>query len=777
MGIRDYQRILFRRWKTFTISLVVVFSAVAFYTYRLKPIYEASTSLYIGETKGSQKFSELGISPQSSIDSEIAIMLARSNTEQVVKQLHLDWQITKKSKGLTVRLSEFSGSPGVTYQIELNGPDSFTVTDNLGSSLGTGHIGILFQQQNLKLLISELKGDRGDGFQLSLQPAHQIAAVIIRGIKAVELGSRTNIIQLSCTNNDPVLARDIVNNLAEIYLEQSVVVKAREASNSLEFLETQLKSVQADLDVAEDNLQAYKVSTGVSDLDAFAKDAFQTLLEADKKQKQLEFQKSELKVAIAEVTDSIATGKQYSPNASSTANHKQDSPIAAAGSASGDRLAEFYTRKELLLTRYTESHPQVRALQVQIKSELRRILEGYRAALKNLDVQEKLVKQQISVYEQNMKSLPEAEFKLARLLRHTKVTSDIYTYLLQRYQEARIIKASTTSNAHVVDPAITPQYPILPNKKKNILLGFLFGCMTGFGLVFLREYLDDNIKDSEMARRVLGAPVLAVIPAFPRNLNPDGKSDRAASLVAQHEPRSVIAEAFRSLRTSIHFSAVNKKKQIMLVTSTFPGEGKTTIIANLAVTLVQTGARVILLDCDLRRPALHELFGHGKVPGITEILAGDVTIQDALHDTGITGLDFLSSGTLPPNPSELLGSEEMERQLTILRESYDYILIDAPPVLAVTDAPLLTARCDMVLVVLQTERVPIKAAQFMGEMLVSVRAPIAGLVINDKSGNSLNRYGYYGNSYNGYGYGYGYGEEFDKDREHVSWWQKILRKR
>ncbi len=358
-------------------------------------------------------------------------------------------------------------------------------------------------------------------------------------------------------------------------------------------------------------------------------------------------------------------------------------------------------------------------------------------------------------------------------MRHTTVSAEVYTLLLQKREEARIAKASTISSINVIDPAITPATPLRPNKRKNLMLGLLVGLMLGAGLGFFQEYLDDTIKDAEGARREFSAPVLAIIPFIPHR-NGDSAEEHGLSLIAQREPKSSVAEAFRGLRTSLHFSAINREKKLLIFTSAFAGEGKTTIAANLAATLVQTGARTLLIDCDLRRPNLHEFFKHAKAPGLTEVLAGDASFESVLRDTGLAGLDFVSAGTTPPNPAELLGSGRMAELLLRLKGAYDHILLDAPPVLAVTDAPLLTIRCDMALIVMETERVPVKAGRRMAEMLANVSAPVAGVIVNDKSGRSLERYGYYRDGYYGYGY-YGSGYYSDEEPESRRKGPRLLR--
>jgi tyrosine-protein kinase Etk/Wzc len=281
-------------------------------------------------------------------------------------------------------------------------------------------------------------------------------------------------------------------------------------------------------------------------------------------------------------------------------------------------------------------------------------------------------------------------------------------------------------------------------------------------MVFFREYMDDTVKNPEQARRLLGLPLLTVIPFMEGQEAEKGM----ACLTTLTAPRSMGSESFRSLRTALHFSATGKERKVLLVTSSFPGEGKSTISANLGVTITQTGAKVLLIDCDLRRPSLHERFGHSKAPGLTEIIAGDVSIADVLHTTGIEGLHFISSGTIPPNPAELLGSVAMTKLLEESRQRYDQIILDAPPVLAVTDTPLLAASSDQIVVVLESSRVPSKAATRTREVLATAGRPVVGLVFNDRQ----NR----GEGYGAYGY-YGYGYSEGAGTEAVGWRQRVSR--
>jgi tyrosine-protein kinase Etk/Wzc len=772
--IFEYIAVIMRRWKTFILAFLAVFIVVALYTFMMKPIYEASATLHVKDDKGKGGLlGELALNTSNPVNAELEILKSRTNAEHVVKRLHLDWQVSKMSDGLSFRIIEFSSTAkDPVYDIRLNSEGIFKVKDNDGNLVGEGKSGSLIKGKDFILLLSDLKGEKGDRFTLSLLPFDQVVRGLRSGIKAVEVGRMTSVIQVSYTSTDPVLARDVVNTLVQSYLEQNISFKAEEASRTVNFVEDQIQGLRKELDNSEKDLQVYKSSAGVVSLDNEARELIQKISEMEKARADVTLQKKQIEFALDALKSSMRKGTIYSPAI------MRDDPLVASLAS---KLSELEVQKKALLNDYTENHPAVKTVQGQIEEIQRKIRSTYETHLNNLTKQQSNVNHELSLYEKRMRTLPEAERDLARLTRVSSVNAGIYTFLLQKHEEARIAKASTISNIDIVDQAIAPTHPVKPKKAQNLLLGLLFGCMLGIGLVFFQEYLDDTIKDAEEAKRVMGLPLLGVIPHINgRDPKQNVIVPNEKPLVTQSEPKSAVAESFRSLRTNLHFTAINKQKKIMLFTSTFQGEGKSVITANEAVVVSQTGARVLIIDCDLRRSSLHEKFGHSKTPGLSEILTGDVTFEKVKHNSGIPGLDLITAGTTPPNPSELLGSEAMRQLLLTQRENYDYILIDAPPVLAVTDAPVLATISDIVILVMEAGRVPVKAAQNMRETLTTLQASFAGLVINDKTGKGES-YGYYGSRYyrygRGYGYGYGYGYYSDaepKPQVKFNWLEELI---
>lgn len=754
----DYLNVLRRRSTVFIAVTLVVIVLTVLYTFLVTPVYEASGTLHVRDEKGKvDLLGDLGLGQGSPIESEIVILKSRTNAEEVVRRLHLDWQVTKRSPGLDFRILQFdSRAEEPVYRILLLDKANYIVADKDGNKIAQGVVGKLLRADGMELLLNEIHGQKGDHFLLRLLPFNRTVQRLRDALRASEVGKKTNIIQLAYRNADPQKARDVVNTLAEVFLEHSVTLKTQEASRSLRFISEQLKNVRTDLDASEKQLEDFKSTSGMVQLDTEAKSFIERLAESEKVQAAVSIRRRQLEFAIESLSAALARGETYAPAVMA------DDPVVAS---MAQKLAEYEVQRRALLVDYTAEHPLVQSLERQIREVQEKLLATYRSNLQDILQRQAGLKVELAGYDRQLRKLPEAERKLAHLTRQAKVNSDIYTFLLQKHEEARILRASTMSNIDVIDTAIAPDRPVTPNKRKNLLLGLVGGLMLGTGLAFFLEYMDDTVKDPDQIKRLLGLPTLVTIPFLDRK---SGKGEgRQQTLVSQFAPKAPAAEAFRSLRTSLHYSAINKEKRVLMVTSSFPGEGKTTVSANLAVTLAQTGGKVLLIGCDLRKPALHEFFDGHRTPGLTEVLAGDVDFEDAVNRDGAPGVDFLSSGIAPPNPAELLETENMAQLVAAARKGYDHVILDAPPMMAVTDAAVLSVLTDLTLVVYELGRNTLKETQLMSDQLAGIQAPLAGLVLNDKSSKGASYYGGYYGRYGRYG-GY-YGEDAAKTKKR--WWR------
>lgn len=333
------------------------------------------------------------------------------------------------------------------------------------------------------------------------------------------------------------------------------------------------------------------------------------------------------------------------------------------------------------------------------------------------------------------------------------LTTELATYQSQ-LDQLQTDASLAPSVVELVTPAVAPTAPSSPRPKLDALLGLVVGLALGVGGAFLIETLDDRIRDPAALEAAAGLPMLGVIPRVATWR--DRKSAYVSSIA---EPTSAASEAYRQLRTALQFAHLDQVRHVVQITSPSPGEGKSTTAVNLAVALAKGGGRVLLVDADLRRPRTHQFFGLDHNVGLTSVLAGDVPLEAAIHDTGVDGLSVITSGPVPPNPAELLSGTRMANLLERLKEASSVVVIDGPPVLPVTDAVALAARTDAVVLVAQAEKTHRKAVSRSVELLSQVGASITGVVFNAVPVNKRGGYRYGSGYYGRYGYGYGYGHQ------------------
>jgi len=356
--------------------------------------------------------------------------------------------------------------------------------------------------------------------------------------------------------------------------------------------------------------------------------------------------------------------------------------------------------------------------------------ERFSASKESLSQQMEELSSEIEQTQERIRQLQAASSRgsqeeIARLEDNLALYRDSYSSLLRSYEEIRVAEGKSLDTLVVWEPAVVPKGPVSPRTLLNTALAGTVGAMLAVGVVFLIEYLDDTIKTPDDAQRELALPTLGTISRIARV-----KSLRDSLITFKH-PRSSVSEAYRVLRTNIQFSTVGNPASALLVTSAAPLEGKTTTAANLAVVMAQAGKTVILVDTDLRRPALHDMFDLRREPGLTDLLVAErLRLNRLLIKTHIDGLRLLPSGTLPPNPAELLGSEGMKRLLAQLEEEAEVVILDSPPVLAVADASILASHSPGVLLVVDAGKTRSEACRQGKEALEKAGGRLLGVVLN-----------------------------------------------
>jgi len=435
------------------------------------------------------------------------------------------------------------------------------------------------------------------------------------------------------------------------------------------------------------------------------------------------------------------------------------------------------------VNQYGPNFPKVQRLQAQLKdldqliqkeqvNTLNRIEIDYREAKQR----ETLLTQALDQQKVETNEMAERMVEYNILKREAEANKTLYDGLMTKLKEVGISAALQSSNIRVVDPAMIPAYPSRPAKARNIALAFLVGLVGGIGLALMREYLDNTVKTRDDIETLARLPSLAVVPQFDgsstngsrkrllQGIAPNGHEKRI-ELVAQHLPKSQMSEAFRALRTSLLLSQPGRPPQVILVTSALPREGKTTAAANLAVTLAQLGDSTVLVDADLRKPGVGRLLnmGNGKYAGFSSYLAGVSSLDlVTVPHPDIPNLAAIPTGPLPPNPADLLSSHKLADAIAELRTKFKFVVIDSPPIMAATDAVILSVQTDGVLLVVRSGETPKEAFTRTRDLLISVKCHILGVVLNAVDSSAPDYY----YSYRYYPYSEGYGPQEASDVAH-----------
>jgi capsular exopolysaccharide synthesis family protein len=412
---------------------------------------------------------------------------------------------------------------------------------------------------------------------------------------------------------------------------------------------------------------------------------------------------------------------------------------------------------------------QIMELDEQIVRERKGIIAQLRSDYDEAKAHFDLLSQRLDQQKTASNTMSEKLVQYNILKREAEANKTLYDGLQTKLKEAGISVGLKSSNIRVVDPAMIPSTPARPAKARNIALGFLVGLVGGIGLALLREYLDNTVKTPDDVETLARLPSLAVVPAFGEGPNASRRTgflkttssngfDKRIELVAQHLPKSQVSEAFRALRTALLLSQPDRPPQVLLVTSALPREGKTTAAANLAVTLAQLGDKTVLVDGDLRKPGIGRLLnlGNGKYAGLSSYLAGVSTLDlVTVPHPSIPNLAAIPTGPLPPNPADLLSSHRLTEAIAELRTKYKFIVIDSPPIMAATDAVILSVQTDGVLLVVRSGETPKEAFTRARDLLISVKSHLLGVVLNAVDSSAPDYY----YSYRYYPYSYGYGPQ------------------
>lgn len=597
----------------------------------------------------------------------------------------------------------------------------------------------------------------------------------------------TNIVNIIARTPDPILSERVANITAETFRQWDFEQKNKRVDETRRFVEQEITKVKAELEEGEDRIRLYKERSGSVSLETQASEDFRMLTNSELTLAETENKLKEVNSILKHLREEgrLPTQEDLGRPGASPSSVFQNMKT---------RLNQLLVERDTLLLEFTEQHPNVKALNVKIEETIQQMLEQLEAENNTLQRKRKNLRKKIGELRERIGSYPEASLMLARLERNVKVNAATYQQLQTRYQDILIRSAQRVYDVQIIRPAIAPDRPInQPAVYAISFVGTFLGLLLGGVLAFVFEALDTSIGAIEDIESFLEVPVLGLVPYIISDEaiqklkeqwkdRPVEELERHALLTTHYDPRSTIAESFRALRTNIQYLNIEQGSKVFVVTSSNPEEGKTCVVANLAITFAQMGKRTLLVESDLRKPQLHRMFGLHREDGLTdvilddrpweemtksiaELLLGTFHLDDILMTPGMDNLHIITCGSMPLNPSEILLSDRMNDFLKDVRESYDFIFFDVPPVIPVSDAAILGSRVDGVIFVYEVGKVgraALKRAKFLIE---NVKGKVVGIVMNKIKAevshdyHDLEYYRYYGSKY-----AYGVEEEGKKAR-------------
>jgi len=582
------------------------------------------------------------------------------------------------------------------------------------------------------------------------------------GSLSVRRVANSRLMDVSFESTDPELAARIVNAHIETYVEQNVRSKYQSTTQASTWLADQLNDFKIKVQKSEDARIAYERQNQIWTLDDKQNMTTQKLADVNRQfiEAQSERMRRESLYEFAKAGNLDAVPRVQSNSALAELLRKRTEGQAEYA----DSLAQYGPN----FPRVQRLKSQLKELDDNIEKEKQNVLDVLESDYKEARALENLRSQALDAAKAEANQMAEKMVEYNILKREAEANKALYEGLMTKMKETAISAGLRSSNIRVVDPAMIPSTPARPARARNIMMAFLVGLIGGIGLALLREYLDNTVKTPDDVETLARLPSLAVVPQFGgsngskrRGMLPGISTnghEKRIELVAQHLPKSQMSEAFRALRTSILLSQADHPPQVILVTSALPREGKTTAAANLAVTLAQLGDSTVLVDADLRKPGIGRLLnlGAGKYAGLSSYLAGVSSLDlVSVPHPAIPNLVAIPTGPLPPNPADLLSSHKLADAIAELRKKFKFIVIDSPPIMAATDAVILSVQADGVLLVVRSGETPKEAFTRTRDLLTSVKCRVLGVVLNAVDSSAPDYY----YSYRYYPYSYGYGPQ------------------
>src|SRR5437879_6049124 len=634
--------------------------------------------------------------------------------------------------GLLVEVLSYSSADSIETQVTLI--KSYPILEDVAKRLGR------LPQTASGEAMREWKGDRA------------ALDAISERLKIARIPT-TSILEITATSTNSREVRDLANAVAEAYRDYSKSLRNLRVTEARRFIESQLREVEGRVKRAENDVWAFREANRIIAPGAESSVLLSlfTQVRGDiEKARQQRIELEAIQQRLTRLDPADGAGRIFIESSNPAMQKLQST------------LSELLLERNNLAVEVTDKHPRLQALDDrmrEVRLEMRREVAAQIAMLRN---REELLNRQVGELQQKNRELPTVELALQRLQREAKTNDELLALLKTKHQEALIKEAEKIEEVTIVRPAAEPEAPIGGETTHAVLVGGLLGLFLGLVFAFVRETLDTSIGTIEDVEAYLEVPVLGVVPHIdsretiqrvlerrPALAQMDPEALLSHSLLITHfDPKSPVAEAYRTLRTNIQFARLERSGKLLVVTSATLQEGKTTTIVNLALTMAQSGQKTLLIGANMRRPSIHRFFGIEREPGLSNILVGSTPwrecirtvadilmgrfeMEDIMAAPGLDNLHIIEAGPVPANPSELLSTPAMGEFLREVRDEYDVVLIDTPPVLPVTDSAIVGSQVDGVVLVYQAGKVGRLVLKRAKVHVENVGGKVWGVVLND----------------------------------------------
>jgi len=721
--------LLAKYWYLIIISLGLCFALAYQELLKELPSYQISGTVLIEEDKSAGAIEGgirgVNIKVGNTLGNEIQMLKSRNIMEEVVRELTLE--VSYKSIGeykdidlyydTPVQLNFSDNIESLAWKnidIEVLDTSSFVLTFD-GQEPQNHLFGDPFILQGISFVMNRTErplDSQNRKIQISILPRQYIAQQFANNLGLMRI-ENSDLIQFSIAQEVPQKGIDIINKLIEIFFRKSLDEKKKQASNTLMFIEERLKYVTDELFNVEKSMEIYKVNNdipeGLADNAATYGARIATTNEAIL---DLEIRKNDLSDALHQVTSSDTKHDLLLPNASIQSQAIIDLIMRYN--------AALNKRKELLFS-HEEIHPNVQKIETEISDLRYAVINGIRTAIHNAESRLKDLQVELVPLNRRMSDIPKNERELLQIMRQQQIKETLFLYLLEKREETAISMAAQIGNAKVIDS------PIIKAKQASAdsryyALAFILGLTLPFALILIIDQFNDKVQSEKEIKAIPNTTFLGSIC----------RTSQSSKIVINQKSRSAIAEMFRLLRTNLGFSVADSTNPVIMVTSPQPGDGKSFVCLNLSISLAISGKKVVMLEMDLRRPQLLEYLKEGNPnTGLTNYLVGKMPLSKIINKSSQhPNLHYISSGPIPPNPSELLIIHKMETMITQLKKQYDFIIIDTPPIGLVTDALLISKFSTNSIVVLREKKTKRKDIEMVMEICEKKKLNKPGLVLN-----------------------------------------------